>query len=150
MRRIPATGEALPSIGLGTWITFNVGEDRTLRDERTALLQAFFAEGGGVIDSSPMYGSSEAVIGYGLKRLPDISRLFAATKVWTPFTGRGNAQMDESRRLWGRDRFDLMQVHNLVNWEGHLPRLFEDKAAGRVRYVGITTSHGRRHDDWPR
>jgi diketogulonate reductase-like aldo/keto reductase len=147
MRPIPASQETLPVIGLGTWITFNVGDDRALRDERAALLQAFFALGGGIIDSSPMYGSAEAVIGYGLKRLSDTSGLFAATKVWTPFAARGEGQMEESRRLWGLERFDLMQVHNLVNWEGHLPRLFEDKAAGRIRYVGITTSHGRRHDD---
>jgi diketogulonate reductase-like aldo/keto reductase len=146
-RPIPTSREPLPVVGLGTWITFNVGEDRALRDERARVLEAFFALGGGMIDSSPMYGSSEAVIGYGLRRLPDTGGLFAATKVWTPFTARGAGQMDESRRLWGIDRFALMQVHNLLNWEGHLPRLFDDKAAGRIRYVGITTSHGRRHED---
>jgi diketogulonate reductase-like aldo/keto reductase len=146
-RPIPATQEALPVIGLGTWVTFNVGDDTALRDERTRVLEAFFELGGEMIDSSPMYGSSEAVIGYGLKRLRTTGGLFSATKVWTPFTARGDGQMDESRRLWGVDRFDLIQVHNLLNWEGHLPRLFEDKAAGRIRYVGITTSHGRYHED---
>jgi diketogulonate reductase-like aldo/keto reductase len=146
-RPIPATGEALPVIGLGTWITFNVGGDIARRDDRTRVLAAFFELGGGVIDSSPMYGSSEAVIGYGLQRLPDTAGLFSATKVWTPFAAYGERQMEESRRLWGLARFDLMQVHNLLNWEGHLPRLFADKAAGHIRYVGVTTSHGRRHDE---
>ncbi len=146
-RPIPTSGEALPVIGLGTWITFNVGEDRKLRDERAALLAAFFELGGGIIDSSPMYGSSEAVIGDGLGHLSDTRSLFSASKVWTPFASRGEAQMEESRRVWGVERFDLMQVHNLVAWKAHLPRLFDDKAAGRIRYVGITTSHGRRHDE---
>jgi diketogulonate reductase-like aldo/keto reductase len=94
-----------------------------------------------------MYGSAEAVIGHALGRLPNHKGLFAATKVWTAFTGLGAGQMADSRRLWGVERFDLMQVHNLLNWEGHLPALLEDKAAGRLRYVGMTTSHGRRHDE---
>jgi diketogulonate reductase-like aldo/keto reductase len=145
-RAIPATGELLPAIGMGTWITFDVGSDEALRDDRTEVLKTFFAMGGGVIDSSPMYGSSEAVIGYGLKRIANTGGLFAATKVWTPFTALGDGQRAHSRRLWGVERFDLMQVHNLLNWEGHLPRLLEDKARGRIRYVGVTTSHGRRHD----
>jgi diketogulonate reductase-like aldo/keto reductase len=146
-RPIPATGDTVPAIGMGTWITFNVGEDSALRDDRAGVLQAFFDLGGGVIDSSPMYGSSEAVIGYGLAHVSGTERLFSATKVWTPFTAFGEGQMAESRRLWGVTRFDLMQIHNMVNWRGHLPGLLEDRAAGRVRYIGVTTSHGRRHDE---
>lgn len=145
-RPIPSTGEKIPTVGMGTWITFDVGNDMTLRDRRTEVLQAFFDSGGGVIDSSPMYGSSEAVIGYGLKRIANTGGLFAATKVWSPVTLLGDGQRAHSRRLWGVERFDLMQVHNLLNWEGHLPRLLEEKAEGRIRYVGITTSHGRRHE----
>ena len=145
-RAIPATGETVPVIGMGTWITFNVGDDKALRDQRAKVLQTFFDMGGSVIDSSPMYGSSEAVIGYGLERIANTAGLFAATKVWTPFTALGDGQRANSRRLWGVERFDLMQIHNLLNWEGHLPRLLEDKAEGRIRYVGVTTSHGRRHD----
>jgi aryl-alcohol dehydrogenase-like predicted oxidoreductase len=145
-RPIPATGEPVPAIGMGTWITFNVGDDPALRDRRLEVLAAFFALGGTVIDSSPMYGSSEAVIGHGLKRLANRPALFAATKVWTPLVWRGPGQMEESRALWGVERFDLMQVHNLLRWEGHLETLLEDKAQGRIRYVGLTTSHGRRHD----
>ena len=144
-RPIPATGEALPVIGMGSWITFDVGNDRPARDRRVEVLRAFFEAGGGMIDSSPMYGSSEEVIGDALARLEDKATLFSATKVWTPSARRGPEQMEASRRLWGVERFDLLQVHNLVEWEGHLETLKAWKAEGRVRYIGITTSHGRRH-----
>ena len=147
-RAIPATGEQVPVIGMGTWITFNVGDDEALREQRTQVLQTFFERGGAVIDSSPMYGTSEEVIGHCLARIGDAGPLFSATKVWTPLKWFGPGQMEESRELWGIQRFDLMQIHNLLNWEGHLETLLEDKAAGRIRYVGITTSHGRRHDEF--
>lgn len=142
---IPSTGETLPAIGLGTWITFNVGEDPAGLEASAAVMRAFFAGGGAVIDSSPMYGSSQATIGYGLARLPGPPALFAADKVWTSWGRRGPAQIEESRRRWGIERFGLLQVHNLLGWEAHLPALLEMKAEGRVRYVGITTSEGRRH-----
>jgi diketogulonate reductase-like aldo/keto reductase len=144
---IPSTGERLPVIGLGTWITFNVGDDRELRDECTAVMRAFFQEGGRVIDSSPMYGSSQAVIGYGLARLGRPAALFSADKVWISSGSRGPGQIEESRSHWGVPRFDLLQVHNLLDWEEHLPTLLEMKREGRVRYVGITTSEGRRHEE---
>jgi diketogulonate reductase-like aldo/keto reductase len=147
MRAIPSTGEQIPAIGLGTWITFNVGEDRALRDARAKVLAEFFARGGGMVDSSPMYGSSEAVIGHGLARAPDKRGLFSATKVWTMWEGTGKRQIADSRRLWGLRKFDLIQVHNLLRWETHLETLRAEKAAGRIRYLGVTTSHGRRHDD---
>ena len=146
LRPVPATGELLPAIGMGSWITFNVGEDEERRNRRVEVLRAFFAAGGSVINSSPMYGSSEAVIGYGLERLGDVP-LFAATKVWTPLAMLGPGQMESSRSLWGIERFDLVQIHNMLAWEGHLETLLADKQARRVRYVGMTTSHGRRHDD---
>lgn len=147
-RPIPASGEPLPVIGMGSWITFNVGSDDYLRARRVEVLRAFFAEGGAVIDSSPMYGSSEAVIGDCLQRLGRPRPLFAATKVWTPLQWLGVKQMEASRELWGVERFDLMQIHNLVDWETHLETLADWKARGRVRYVGITTSHGRRHREF--
>lgn len=143
-RRIPSSGEAIPVIGLGSWITFNVGDDSAARDSCTNVMRAFFEAGGRMIDSSPMYGSSQDVIGYGLTRLRFPSSLFSAEKVWTGSDG-GARQLDESRRKWGVSRFDLVQVHNLVNWERHLPMLFAMKAARQIRYVGITTSEGRRH-----
>ena len=144
-RRVPSSGEALPVVGLGSWITFNVGTDRAARDVCAEVVRAFFADGGRMIDSSPMYGSSQPTIGYALAQLGHPPQLFSAEKVWTGDVARGAAQMEVSRSHWGVPRFDLMQVHNLVAWEAHLPRLFEMKAAGRVRYVGITTSEGRRH-----
>ncbi|MGJ3261378.1 MAG: aldo/keto reductase [Rhodospirillales bacterium] len=145
-KAIPKTGERIPAIGMGTWITFNVGEDKKLRDARTQVLAKFFEMGGGMIDSSPMYGSSEAVVGYGLDKLGRTDGLFSATKVWTPLTAHGEEQIEDSRRLWGLGTFDLFQVHNLLNWEDHLQTLRAEKAAGRIRYIGITTSHGMRHD----
>ena len=133
-RPIPASGEALPVIGMGTWITFNVGADRRLRGDRGRVLQAFFEAGGGMIDSSPMYGSSEAVIGHGLKTIGQPSSLFSATKVWTWGQAAGVEEMEESRQLWGVERFDLLQIHNLLSWESHLETLQRMKAEGRVRY----------------
>jgi len=144
-RIIPSSGARIPALGLGTWITFNVGDDPVLRDECTQVMAAFFAAGGHLIDSSPMYGSAQAVVGAGLTRLGRPAALFSADKVWTSDTN-GAAQIETSRRLWGVERFDLLQVHNLLSWEAHLQTLFAMKAAGQLRYVGITTSEGRRHD----
>ncbi len=149
-KAIPATGERLPVIGMGSWITFNVGDDAALRDARLEVLRTFFDRGGAVIDSSPMYGSSEEVIGHCLKRLNNPQSLFAATKVWTPLQWLGVRQMQASEALWGTKRFDLMQIHNLLDWQAHLETLLEWKAAGRVRYIGVTTSHGRRHQELER
>ncbi|MDP3692890.1 aldo/keto reductase [Bradyrhizobium sp.] len=145
-RVIPSTGEAMPAVGLGTWITFNVGNDPVLRNECAGVMAAFFEAGGRMIDSSPMYGSSQPVIGHGLQKLGRPSTLFSAEKVWTSSATAGPPQIEQSRRFWGVPRFDLVQVHNLLAWKEHLQTLFEMKAAGSVRYVGITTSEGRRHD----
>lgn len=144
---IPSTGERLPVVGLGSWITFNVGDDPELRNECTAVMRAFFAAGGRMIDSSPMYGSSQAVIGHGLTKLGRPSELFSADKVWTSAGSEGREQIEQSRAHWGVRRFDLLQVHNLLAWEAHLSTLLAMKAEGRVRYVGITTSEGRRHQE---
>lgn len=149
-RPIPSSGEALPVVGLGSWITFNVGHDTAAREACTEVVRAFFAEGGRLIDSSPMYGSSQPTIGHALARLGHPAALFSAEKVWTSEVSSGPAQMEASRAFWGVPRFDLMQVHNLLSWQGHLPRLFEMKAAGRLRYVGVTTSEGRRHAELER
>ncbi len=146
-RAIPSSGEMIPAVGMGTWITFNVGGDTALRDQRAKVLQTFFEQGGAMVDSSPMYGSAEDVIGYCLKRVPDPSPLFSATKVWTMTGMLGRRQMKNSEALWGEDQFDLMQIHNLLDWETHLDTLKAWKADKRIRYIGITTSHGRRHDD---
>ena len=147
-RPIPSTGERLPLVGLGSWITFNVGNDRVARENCAQVMRAFFAAGGRLIDSSPMYGSSQGVVGEGLNRLRAKARVFSADKVWTG--GDGAAQVEASRRLWQVPRFDLLQVHNLVAWEKQLALLQAMQAEGRLRYVGITTSEGRRHDDMER
>ena len=144
---IPSSGQALPLVGLGSWMTFNVGEDTAARDTCTEVMRAFFAEGGRLIDSSPMYGSSQEVIGYGVAKLGHPKPLFSADKVWTSSGAKGPEQIRESEKRWGVARFDLLQVHNLMAWEEHLETLFAMKAAGKLGYVGITTSHGRRHDE---
>jgi len=146
-RPVPSSGEMLPLVGLGSWITFNVGDDPAGRDSCAEVMRAFFREGGRLIDSSPMYGSSQEVIGYGLRKLGNPSQLFAADKVWISSGSKGPSQIEESRRHWGVPRFDLLEVHNLTAWEEHLPQLFAMKAAGKLRYVGVTTSEGRRHDE---
>jgi diketogulonate reductase-like aldo/keto reductase len=146
-KAIPGSGERVPAVGMGSWLTFDVRDDQVARERRRAVLQAFFDGGGAVVDSSPMYGSSEEVIGYCLARIANRQALFSATKVWTLFQSRGVRQMEASERLWGVERFDLMQIHNLLDWEVHLETLTEWKAEGRVRYIGITTSDGRRHGE---
>jgi diketogulonate reductase-like aldo/keto reductase len=144
-RPVHSSGEALPVIGLGSWITFNVGNDPVARDSCAEVMRAFLDGGGRVIDSSPMYGSSQAVIGHGLRKLGRPKQVFAADKVWIYSGGQGPAQIEASRRAWGVPRFDLLQIHNLLAWEQHLPTLMAMKAEGQARHVGITTSEGRRH-----
>lgn len=145
---IPSSGEAIPVIGLGSWITFNVGRDTAARNNSTEVMRNFFALGGRMIDSSPMYGSAQEVIGYGLDRLGHPDGVFSADKVWISSIDRGASQIEASRQYWGVPQFDLMQVHNLRSWEGHLETLLEMKAAGQLRYVGISTSEGRRHREF--
>lgn len=157
-RPIPKTGETVSAVGLGTWLTFDVGDAVVERTRRLQVLQAFFAAGGGLIDSSPMYGRAERLLGELLPQTEHAGRLFAATKVWTAFGRVGPTQMAESLRLWGKGadgrvpgaeprRFDLMQVHNLLVWTEHLRTLRAWKEQGRFRYIGVTTSHGRRHEE---
>ena len=148
IRRIPASGEALPVIGLGTSRTFDVGADSAARDALLPTLREFFAQGGKVIDSSPMYGSAEAVTGYLLSRLGPEARPFIATKVWTKGNVAGREQMQTSAERLGVARIDLMQVHNLQDWQTHLATLREWKAAGKIRYIGITTSRAAQYPDF--
>jgi diketogulonate reductase-like aldo/keto reductase len=144
-KAIPASGEKIPVIGMGSWLTFDVGDDDAARATRVQVLQAFFDQGGALIDSSPMYGSAQAVIGHSLRHIQNKSALFAATKVWIYGQWLGIKQMEAARELWGVPRFDLMQIHNMLDWKVHLETLKDWKAEGRIRYIGITTSHGRRH-----
>jgi diketogulonate reductase-like aldo/keto reductase len=145
---IPSSGEVMPVIGLGSSRTFNVGDDIDARDTCTEVIRHFLDAGGRMIDSSPMYGSSQPVIGYALDKLGRTSEVFSADKVWVSVPSKGRQQMEASRRYWGVPEFDLMQVHNLLSWQEQLETLHEMKAAGNIRYVGITTSHGRRHKEF--
>lgn len=144
-RPVPGHKESLPVIGMGSWITFDIGRNPVARQQRLEVLRAFFNSGGSLVDSSPMYGTSEENIGWCLSRL-DRTPVFTATKVWMTGQRRGIEQMQQSQRLWGRPA-DLMQIHNLVDWQTHLETLREWRAAGHVRYIGVTTSHGRRHNE---
>jgi len=147
-KSIPSSREAIPVIGLGSSRTFNVGKDPVARDACAEVMRNFFKAGGKLIDSSPMYGSSQEVIGYALKKLNKTEHVFSADKIWISNHDAGLEQMEISRQLWNLKNFSLMQVHNLVSWEEHLETLYEMKQAGEIRYVGITTSHGRRHRDF--
>lgn len=136
-RPIPSSGELLPVIGCGTYVGFDVRPDGPEGAQRSSVLGALFAAGGAVLDSSPMYGRAEATVGALLPRHA-ASRPFVATKVWTRGRDAGIAQMQRSAELFGTPCIDLMQVHNLVDWKVHLTTLRDWKAAGRIRYLGVT------------
>lgn len=137
-RPIPVSGETLPVIGLGTWQTFDVGADAARRSALAEVLRLLFAGGGKVIDSSPMYGRAEAMVGDLLVRLDARKLAFLATKVWTTGREAGIAQMRRSAELLRTATIDLMQIHNLVDWRTHLATMRRMKEAGQLRYIGIT------------
>jgi len=137
-RNIPGSGETLPVIGCGTWSVFDVGTAAAERDSLGQVLSALFDAGGSVIDSSPMYGRAEGVVGSVLDAIAAHDRAFIATKVWTRGKSAGIDQMRRSARLLGSPIVDLMQVHNLLDWREHLATLREWKREGLVRYIGIT------------
>ena len=137
-RRIPSSGEMIPALGIGTWRVFDVGASAADRAPIKEVLRRFVELGGRAIDSSPMYGAAEGVVGDVGSELGVLDRLFLATKVWTSGRQAGIAQMEQSFRRMRTRRVDLMQVHNLLDWQVHLRTLREWKAAGRVRYAGVT------------
>jgi aryl-alcohol dehydrogenase-like predicted oxidoreductase len=141
-RKIASTGEVLPVIGLGTWQTFDVGNDAASRAPLEEVMREFAALGGKVIDSSPMYGRSEEVAGDVMAKLKLRDKLFIATKVWTSGKSAGIAQMEASTAKLlvgaGSKPIDLMQVHNLLDVETHLATLSAWKREGRVRHIGVT------------
>ena len=139
-RLIPATGEALPVIGCGTYIGFNRAPGTPGHAELPGVLDALFAAGGSVLDSSPMYGRAETTTGELLAAAGSRPRAFIATKVWTSGREAGMAQMEQSFVRLRTDRIDLMQVHNLVDWRVQLASVRRLRDAGRVRYVGISHS----------
>jgi aryl-alcohol dehydrogenase-like predicted oxidoreductase len=137
-RPIPSTGAALPVIGCGTWQAFDIGDTAKEREPRAEVLRVLFEAGGSVIDSSPMYGRAEGVVGDLLAASGSRDKAFIATKVWTSGKSAGIAQMQRSMQLLRTDRIDLMQVHNLLDWRAHLGTLRAWKKEGRITYLGVT------------
>jgi diketogulonate reductase-like aldo/keto reductase len=137
-RPIPKTAEPLPVVGLGTWQTFDVGSSRADLDQRKQVLQVLMEAGGKVIDSSPMYGRAEAVVGTLLAEMQARDKVFLATKVWTSGEAAGIAQMNASLAKLRAPALELMQVHNLLDWRTHLRTLRAWKERKTFRYIGIT------------
>ena len=146
-KTIPSSGERLSVIGLGTSRTFDVDSGNAVTSPLMEVMQAFFDNDGQLIDSSPMYGSAEAVTGALVKQATNKQDIFTATKVWTDGKREGIEQMERSMQRLGVEQIDLMQIHNLRDWQTHIDTLLDWKAEGRIRYIGITTSHGRYHDE---
>ena len=136
-RPIPSTGASLPVIGCGTWRTFDVGNTPQERDRLGEVLRVLFESGGSVIDSSPMYGRAEGVVGDLLSAAHSRDNAFIATKVWTSGKSAGIAQMQRSMQLLRTDHIDLMQVHNLLDWRTHLATLRGWKQEGRINNYAI-------------
>lgn len=143
-RIIPSTGESLPAIGIGTWQSFDVAPNEYA--SRKEVLTVMHQYGGRLIDSSPMYGRSEAVIGNLTDTLPQKNKFFYATKVWTQGAEAGQKQIEDSYRLMKREVMDLVQIHNLVDWQTHLAYLRKLKEEGRLRYIGITHYQDSSHE----
>ena len=137
-RRIPSSGEALPLVGLGTWQTFDVGNNTEQYQALLQVLKKMKGLGGTMIDSSPMYGTSEKVVGDLSQRIENNDHFFYATKVWIEGKNAGINQMNASMSKMKRKQLDLMQIHNLVDWETHIKTLRDWKAEGKIRYFGLT------------
>jgi len=146
-KTIPSSGERLSVIGLGTSRTFDISDSADSISPLVEVMQAFFHRGGQLIDSSPMYGNAESVTGALLEQVKNRQGLFTATKVWTNGKDEGMRQMQRSMERMGVDTIDRMQIHNLRDWRVHIETLVDWKAQGKIRYIGITTSHGRFHKD---
>jgi aryl-alcohol dehydrogenase-like predicted oxidoreductase len=149
-RPVPRSGELLPVVGLGTWQTFDVGAHAAERSELREVLRTLSERGASVVDSSPMYGEAERVVGDLTSELGLRDKLFFATKVWTRGREAGVKQMEQSFRLMRTKRMDLMQIHNLLDYEAHTRTIREWKSAGRVRYMGITHYHSGAYRDLER
>jgi len=150
LRPMPSSGEKIPAVGLGTWRTFDVGASTAERQPLREVLLRFVELGGRVVDSSPMYGTAETVVGDLATEVGVRASLFLATKVWTSGREAGVEQMERSLRRLRAARLDLMQVHNLVDWRTHLRTLRAWKEAGRIRYLGVTHYTASGHDELER
>jgi diketogulonate reductase-like aldo/keto reductase len=149
-RAIPVSGEMIPVVGLGTWRVFDVGTGASERAPLKNVLKDLLELGGRVVDSSPMYGTAESVVGDLGAELGITDKLFLATKVWTSGREAGVAQMEQSLKRMRAQRLDLIQIHNLLDWRTHLRTLREWKAAGRIRYLGVTHYTSSAYDELER
>jgi diketogulonate reductase-like aldo/keto reductase len=149
-RPVPASGEMIPVVGLGTWRVFDVGGSPSERGPLKDVLKSLVELGGRVVDSSPMYGAAESVVGDLASELAITDKLFLATKVWTSGRDAGVAQMEQSLKRLRAQRLDLIQIHNLLDWRTHLRTLREWKAAGRIRYLGVTHYTASAYDELER
>ena len=147
-KKIPATGEMLNVIGMGSSRTFNHLDNAQMHPQLLEVLSDFFSMGGQMIDSSPMYGSAETLLGNLIRQLPKQDNIFAASKVWTDGEKAGLEAIEQSRTRMAVDKMDLMQVHNLRDWQTHMKTLYALKEAGDIRYTGITTSRERQYEDF--
>ncbi|WP_420317726.1 aldo/keto reductase [Ekhidna sp.] len=149
-RVIPSSGKTIGVVGLGTWQTFDVGNSSSAREPLKGVLRALVEGGGSVIDSSPMYGSSEKVVGDLSDELGIKNDLFYATKVWTTGKQSGINQMNASMHKMKANPMDLMQIHNLQDWKTHIKTLYDWKDRGLIRHIGITHYVNSAHDDLER
>jgi len=145
-RKIPSSGELLPIVGLGTWQTFDVDKNVEQRIQLLEVLKEMKSLGGAMIDSSPMYGSSEEVVGDLCQSIKNNDHFFYATKVWTHGKATGIAQMKASMQKMQRDTMDLMQIHNLTDWKTHIKTLRDWKSEGKIKYFGFTHYTNDSHD----
>lgn len=146
-KTIQSSGEKLAVVGMGTSRTFVNPNNVEFQQQLLEVLNIFFSNGGQLLDSSPMYGPAESIVGQLLPKLDNAGELFAATKVWTRGEQAGIEQMRDSMQKMSVPVMDLMQIHNLKDWQTHLKTLREWKEQGKIRYLGITTSHGRFHSE---
>ncbi len=146
-KNIPKTKETISPIGMGTWLTFDVLPLKQNIEHCSNILNSFFHHQGQMIDSSPMYGTAERIVGLSLQNIKNKNNLFSATKVWTPLKTHGEKQIQDSFNLWKINNFSLIQVHNLVNYKDHLQTLKKLKENKKIKYLGVTTSHGSRHEE---
>jgi aryl-alcohol dehydrogenase-like predicted oxidoreductase len=138
LRTIPRSGERIPAVGLGSSDTFEVGASAAERAPVREVLARYAALGGRVVDTSPMYGTAETVIGDVAQEIGIQRQLWLATKVWTRGREAGIEQMEQSLRRLRTVRVDLMQVHNLIDTQIHLRTLRAWKEQGRIRNIGVT------------
>ncbi|MCF2447456.1 aldo/keto reductase [Dyadobacter sp. CY345] len=149
-REIPSSKEKLPVVGLGSWIQFDVGKSANESQGLVQVLKSMNKQGGKLIDSSPMYGRAEEVIGDLTAASGEADKFFYATKVWTTGKQAGIDQMNSSFKKMKRQKMDLMQIHNLQDWQTHIKTLKDWKEQGKIRYIGITHYTASAHDELER